>query len=216
MLRNILDGMGTRGRQAEAARNDLRLLQAAHEVFTTQGFDAPVSAIAKQAGLGMGSLYRRYRTKEELLQRLCVIAMERAVEAAESAMAEPDPWAGLALYVRTCVGLRSGALAPVAGTIEVTGEMWRTARRSDEVAERVVSRAHEAGVLRSDATMLDISLLIEQFSRPAPGPPSEEHRQVKERLLVIALDGLRAPGATELPGEPPSAEWYEGRWGSAP
>ncbi|MGW0803579.1 TetR/AcrR family transcriptional regulator [Nonomuraea sp. NPDC002799] len=208
--------MSTRGRQAEAARNDLRLLRAAHEVFTTQGFDAPVSAIAKAAGLGMGSLYRRYRTKEELLQRLCLIAMERGAEAAEAGLAEEDPWAGLALYIRTCVGYRSGALAPVAGTIEATEEMWRTSRRATELAARIVSRAHEAGVLRSDVTELDISLLMEQFSRPAPGPPSEHHEHVKERLLAIALDGLRAPGATELPDPAPSLEWYEGRWGSAP
>lgn len=208
--------MSTRGRQAEAARNDLALLRAAHEVFTTQGFDAPVSAIAKQAGVGMGSLYRRYRTKEELLQRLCLIAMERSLEAAEAGLAQADPWEGLALYVRTCVANRSGALAPVAGTIEVTGEMWRVARKCDEVAGRIVARAHEAGALRSDVSTLDISLLMEQFSRPAPGPPSEEHEQVKRRLLAIALDGLRAPGATELPSEPPSAEWYERRWGEAP
>ncbi|WP_241564343.1 TetR/AcrR family transcriptional regulator [Nonomuraea polychroma] len=205
--------MATRGRQAEAARNDLRLLQAAHEVFTTQGFDAPVSAIAKQAGVGMGSLYRRYRTKEELLQRLCLIAMERVVEAAEAALAEEDPWAGLELYVRTCVALRSGALAPVAGTIEVTEDMWRTSRKATELADRLISRAREAGVLRDDVTMLDVSLLIEQFSRPAPGPPSEQHQHVKQRLLAIALDGLRAPGRTELPGDPPTLEWYEGRWG---
>ncbi|MGP3915738.1 TetR/AcrR family transcriptional regulator [Nonomuraea sp. 10N515B] len=208
--------MATRGRQAEAARNDLRLLQAAHEVFTTQGFDAPVSAIAKRAGVGMGSLYRRYRTKEELLQRLCLIAMERVVEAAEAALAEESPWAGLELYVRTCVGLRSGALAPVAGTIEVTDEMWRTSRKATELAGRLISRAREAGVLRNDVTMLDVSLLIEQFSRPAPGPPSEQHQQVKQRLLAIALDGLRAPARTELPGDPPSLEWYEGRWGRHP
>ncbi|MFI7635276.1 TetR/AcrR family transcriptional regulator [Nonomuraea sp. NPDC049400] len=205
--------MGTRGRQAEAARNDLRLLRAAHEVFTTQGFDAPVSAIAKAAGVGMGSLYRRYRTKEELLQRLCVIAMERGVEAAEAGLAEPDPWEGLCRYIRACVGYRAGALAPVAGTIEVTDEMWRTARKSTELADRLICRAREAGMLRNDVTTLDISLLMEQFSRPAPGG---EHPHVKERLLTIALDGLRAPGVSELPGEPPSTEWYEGRWGSAP
>ncbi|TMR93380.1 TetR/AcrR family transcriptional regulator [Nonomuraea basaltis] len=192
------------------------MLQAAHEVFTTQGFDAPVSAIAKQAGVGMGSLYRRYRTKEELLQRLCLIAMERVVEAAEAGLAEQDPWAGLELYVRTCVGFRSGALAPVAGTIEVTGEMWRTSRKATELADRLISRARDAGVLRSDVAPLDVSLLMEQFSRPAPGPPSERHEHVKQRLLAIALDGLRAPGVTELPGDPPTLEWYEGRWGEGP
>ncbi|GGO78761.1 TetR/AcrR family transcriptional regulator [Nonomuraea cavernae] len=205
-------GAGRRGRQAEAARNDLRLLEAAHEVFTTQGFDAPVSAIARRAGVGMGSLYRRYRTKEELLQRLCVIAMERVVSAAEDGLAHPEPWEGLVHYVRTCVGFGSGALAPVAGTIEVTEEMGATFRRASETADRLVGRAREAGVLRDDVTALDISLLIEQFSRPAPGPPSERHRPIKRRLLTIALDGLRAPGATPLPDDPPDLDWYEGRW----
>src|SRR5690606_2503304 len=202
--------MNKRGRQAEAARNDLRLLRAAHEVFTTQGFDAPVSAIAQRAGVGMGSLYRRYRTKEELLQRLCVIAMERAIEAAAEGLAQDDPWEGFASYVRACVAFGSGALAPVAGTIEVTDEMWRTAREASEVTGRLVARAREAGVLRPDVTDLDVSLLIEQFSRPAPGPRDERHDRVKQRLLAIALDGLRAPGTTPLPGEPPSMEWYEG------
>ncbi|MEV4291614.1 helix-turn-helix domain-containing protein [Nonomuraea bangladeshensis] len=208
--------MSGRGRQAEAARNDLRLLRAAHEVFTTQGFDAPVSAIARQAGVGMGSLYRRYRTKEELLQRLCLIAMERVAEAAETALADDDPWSGLEGYVRACVDLRSGALAPVAGTIEVTPEMWRASRRATELAGRLVGRALAAGVLRRDVTALDLSLLIEQFSRPAPGPPDPAQEHVKRRLLAIALDGLRAPGRTPLPGDPPGTEWYEGRWGERP
>jgi AcrR family transcriptional regulator len=203
---------GRRGRQAEAARNDIRLLEAAHEVFTTQGFDAPVSAIARRAGVGMGSLYRRYRTKEELLQRLCVIAVERVVEAAERGLAEQDPWEGLCLYVRRCVAARSGALGPVAGTIEVTDEMLRVTRQAMELAGGLIARAHEAGVLRSDVTTLDVSLLMEQFSRPAPKPPTAEDRHVRDRLLAIALDGLRAPGATPLPGDPPAMDWYEGRW----
>ncbi|MER7505745.1 helix-turn-helix domain-containing protein [Nonomuraea pusilla] len=208
--------MSRRGRQAEAARNDLLLLEAAREVFTTQGFDAPVSAIARRAGVGMGSLYRRYRTKEELLQRLCLLAMERVVEVLEEALTAPDPWEGFAGYVRSCVGFRSGALGPVAGTIAVTDEMWRTSRTATGLAERLVARARDAGALRDDVTALDVSLLIEQFSRPAPGPDSDEQRHVRQRLLTIALDGLRAPGATPLPGPAPSATWYEGRWGTPP
>lgn len=197
-----------RGRQAEAARNDDKLLRAAREVFTAQGFDAPVSAIAKRAGVGMGSLYRRYRTKEELLQRLCVIAMERSAEAAEEGLRDEDPWRGLAAYIRTCVESGSGALAPVAGTIEVTEEMWRAAARGSEVIGRLIDRAHRAGALRLDATALDIALLIEQFSRTIDG-----NREVRRRLLAIALDGLRAPAATPLPDPPPNRQWYESRWG---
>ncbi|WP_157252638.1 TetR/AcrR family transcriptional regulator [Nonomuraea typhae] len=197
-----------RGRQAEARRNDLKLLEAAQEVFTTQGFDAPVSAIAKRAGVGMGSLYRRYRTKEELLQRLAVISMERAAEAAEEGLREPDPWLGLAGYIRACVGFGSGSLAPVAGTIEVTEEMWQVSDRAGTVIGALIGRAQEAGALRADITDLDIALLIERFARPVAG---DTH--LRERLLTVVLDGLRGPGVTPLPGPPPDREWYESRWG---
>src|SRR5277367_3216513 len=86
---------GTRGRQQEAARNDRKVLDAAREVFATQGWDAPVSAVAERAGVGMGSLYRRYGSKTELLQRLCVLAMEQNIAAAEQSLAMDDPWDAL-------------------------------------------------------------------------------------------------------------------------
>ena len=72
-----------RGRQAEAERNDRVVLEAARDVFVAYGAGAPVSAVAKRAGVGMGSLYRRYGSKAELLQRLCVLAMEDGISAAE-------------------------------------------------------------------------------------------------------------------------------------
>ena len=114
------------GRQAEARRNDLVVLEAARDVFTAQGADAPVSAVAKHAGVGMGTLYRRYGSKTELLQRLCVLAMDQALAAADDALAASDPWDGLCGYIRTCVELRSGALASLAGQIETTAEMRST------------------------------------------------------------------------------------------
>ncbi|HJZ02032.1 MAG TPA: helix-turn-helix domain-containing protein, partial [Streptosporangiaceae bacterium] len=74
------------GRQAEARRNDLVVLEAARDVFSALGADAPVSAVADRAGVGIGTLYRRYGSKAELLQRLCVLAMEQAVAAADDAL----------------------------------------------------------------------------------------------------------------------------------
>ena len=76
-----------RGRQAEARRNDLVVLEAARDVFAAQGADAPISAVAARAGVGVGTLYRRYGSKTELLQRLCVLAMEQALAAAGEALA---------------------------------------------------------------------------------------------------------------------------------
>jgi AcrR family transcriptional regulator len=201
------------GRQAEARRNDLAVLEAARDVFTTQGAGAPVSAVAERAGVGMGTLYRRYGSKTELLQRLCLLAMEQALEAADAALRAADPWAGLAGYIRACIELRSGVLAALAGQFEATAQLRRTARRSQDSVRELVSRAQASGQLRPDVTALDIAWLIEQFSRRAPGPldPAEE-RSVRARLLAIALDGLRAPASGRLPGPAPSRAHYEKRW----
>lgn len=202
-----------RGRQAEARRNDLAVLEAARDVFSTFGAGASVAAVAERAGVGMGTLYRRYGSKTELLQQLCMLAMEQARQAAQDALAAEDPWAGLAGYIRTCVELRSGALAPLAGQIETTPEMRALSREGRDLVDEIVARALAAGTLRPDVTGLDIAWLIEQFSRRAPDAidPQEEAR-VRARLLAIALDGLRAPGTKPLPGRPPSRTHYEGRW----
>jgi AcrR family transcriptional regulator len=207
----------TRGRQAEARRNDVAVLEAARDVFAAQGADAPIAAVAERAGVGIGTLYRRYGSKTELLQRLCVVAMEQAQAAGREALAAEDPWTGLTHYVVGCVELRSGALAPVAGQIGTTAEMLRVARRGAGLLDEIVARTHRDGSLRPDATALDVAWLIEQFSRRAPDAidPREESR-VRARLLAVALDGLHAPGREPLPGRPPSRRHYEGRWRRSP
>jgi AcrR family transcriptional regulator len=208
-----LKPLSGRGRQAEARRNDLAVLDAARDVFTALGANAPISAVAERAGVGMGTLYRRYGSKTELLQGLCLLAMEQALDAAGEALRADDPWTGLAGYIKACVELRSGALAALAGQIETTAEMRSTARRSMACMAEIVARAHQDGSLRADVTFLDITWLIEQFSRRAPGriDPDEE-RNARSRLVAIALDGLRAAAGDALPGQPPSRDRYVNRW----
>lgn len=76
----------------------------------------------------------------------------------------------------------------------------------------IVARAQRDGSLRADVTALDIAWLIEQFSRRGATPPTPADDNVRQRLLAVALDGLRAREAEPLPGSPPSAQHYEGRW----
>jgi AcrR family transcriptional regulator len=220
MASRWLSPQSPRGRQAEARRNDLAVLEAARDVFTAMGADAPIAAVAEHAGVGMGTLYRRYGSKTELLQRLCLLAMEQALEAAEEALQAEDPWTGLAGYIAACIELRSGALASLAGQIETTAEMRGTAQRGMACMAEIAARAHRDGSLRPDATPMDITWLIEQFSRRAPDPvdPDEEHN-VRSRLIAIALDGLYARTAEKprqvLPGDPPSPDRYVNRWSRA-
>ena len=203
-----------RGRQAEAAVNDRRLLAAARDVFAAQGYDAPVSAVAAAAGIGMGSLYRRYPTKDALLADLCLRSMREMTAAAATAQgASTDPWARLLAFIRACVSARCGAFAPVAGRIPVSPEMIAEAGRSQRAATALVAAAQKSGALRPDVTVVDVLRLIELFSRSA------SDRQIDWRLLGIALAGLRTdsgPAAEPLPGPAPTISAYRGRWAPRP
>jgi AcrR family transcriptional regulator len=188
-----MDRADRKGRQAEAARNDLKVLQAAREIFAAQGWDAPVSAIAERAGVGMGSLYRRYGSKTELLQYLCVLSMRQVIDAADTALAADDARDGLLGCIRACVGLGAGAFAPLAGTIEVTSEMLATAKRSNDLLRSVLARAQRSGQARPDVTAADVWAIIEQFSRRSANPNTPDDPRSRDRILAITLDGLRPP-----------------------
>lgn len=208
-------------RRADAQRNDRALLQAARQVLAADGAHASVAAIAARAGVGIGSLYRRYRSKGELFQHLCMVALEQWHQAAQEGLARDDPWEGLAHYITTGIDLGPGSLAPIAGTIDVTQEMAARSRQGDEAVEALVARAHAAGVLRPDATAVDISLLIEQLSRSplleqlerqGRTDLTEAAMNARKRLVAIALDGLRTTASGPLPGSAPSNLLFTERW----
>lgn len=208
-------------RWAEAERNDQALLRAAREVLAADGAHASVAAIAAAAGVGIGSLYRRYRTKEELFQRLAELSLDSWNQAAEQGLTEDDPWEGLASFIVTCAEFGQGSLAPIAGTIEVTEEMQAKSDRSDELLAALVERAHRACALRPDVTPVDISLLIEQLGRsPVLDQLRKQGRDdlieaavgARKRILAIAVDGLRACHPRPLPGAPPTDRLFTERW----
>jgi AcrR family transcriptional regulator len=215
-------------RRPQAERNDRALLQAARDVVAEDGAHASVAAIAARAGVGIGSLYRRYRTKEELFQQLSLLSLRSWNEAAERALAHDDPGSGLAAFVTECAEFGQGTLGPVAGTIEVTEEMAATSAQGDELLDRLVVRARAAGALRPDVTAVDIMLLVEQLGR---SPLVEQLRRqgrddllsdavaARRRLLAIAVAGLRPGDAPPLPGSPPALALLTERWarpGDAP
>lgn len=200
-----------RGRQAEAKRNDGAVLAAARLVFATQGPDAPMSAVAAQAGVGMGSLYRRFATKTEMLDFLCEASLRQQIDAASVALEVTDAFGALAAYVAECVELRVGVLALLADEVTVSAPIRALAQEAHLLLDRIVTRARSAGVLRDDISAVDVYRLIELFSRRQFGDPSAH-----QRLVALALDGMRAPGAGALPGDPPTWREYVRRWERPP
>jgi AcrR family transcriptional regulator len=204
---------GLSGRRAEAARNDEAILASAREVFVADP-DAPVSAVAEHAGVGISSLYRRYESKEDLIRTLCADGLALYITIARDAVdAEAgDPWETFVTFVKRIVAADTHALTRnLAGRFTPTPELQRAAILADDLNQRLVEHAHAAGVLRADVTRDDLTFIFEQVSI-VRGPTPERTAQLRARFLTLHLDSLRAPGHTPLPGPPPTAEEQHARW----
>jgi AcrR family transcriptional regulator len=200
------------GRRAEAARNDRTILAAAREVFTADP-GAPISAVAERAGVGIAALYRRYRSKEDLLRRLCAEGLQTYIAAVEQALAdEGDPWNAFADFMRRIVDADTHSLTlRLAGTFTPTEELYRDGRRAEELNARLFERTRAAGAIRPDVVVDDLSLLLEQLAAVRVADEGRT-RQLRHRYLALLLDALHAPAATPLPGPPPSWEEISRRW----
>jgi AcrR family transcriptional regulator len=201
------------GRKAQAARNDELILQAARAVFTADP-GAPISAVAEKAGVGISALYRRYPSKEALLQKLCGDGLKAYIAVSEAALADDgDPWEAFAGYLRGIVDADTNSLTiKLAGTFQPTEELYRDSVRSSELAIRVHHRAVEAGVLRPDVTVADIALLFEQLASIKLGG-EERAGQLRHRYLALMMDSLRIPPAhRDLPGPPAEDAELSARW----
>ena len=200
------------GRIAEAARNDTKILESARAVFVADP-EAPIAAVAKHAGVGIGALYRRYSGKEALLRALCADGLRRYIEAAESALAdEQDPWKAFAAFMHREVDADASSLTQrLAGTFTPTPELYAAAARAGELNVALFSRAQEAGAIRADASVNDLGPILEQLASLQIGDAARA-RELRHRYLALFLDGLRAGGGTELPVQPPTDDELQARW----
>ena len=194
------------GRRAQAARNDQLILDAARAVFTADP-DAPISTVAARAGVGISALYRRYRSKEELLQRLVSDGMRRYTAEARAALAdEGDTWAAFCAFMHRAVDVGAGSLTlRLAGSFDVTDEVRQDGVEAFEATQQILDRIKAAGAVRPGIEVGDISLMLEQL-QAVHVTDGARTKQLRHRYLAVLLDGLGSPSAPPLPGPPPTAE----------
>jgi AcrR family transcriptional regulator len=200
------------GRRAQAARNDERILEAAREVFVADP-NAPIAAVAQRAEVGISALYRRYASKEELLQRLALDGLKRYIAEAEAAVAdEGDPWEAFATFMRRSLDAGASSLSRrLAGTFTPTDELNEAGRHGYAVTQRLLDRTKTAGALRAEVEVGDLALIFELLQALQVGDP-ERARALRHRYLALVLDALRAPAGEPLPGPAPSWQEISGRW----
>jgi AcrR family transcriptional regulator len=197
----------------DAERNRQRILRAAAEVFAERGLDVSMDEIARHAGVGVGTVYRRFPSKELLIEALFEDRIVEVVAIAEQALAMGDAWEGLMAFITRVVeastldrGLKQILLGSAHG-------QERVAHGRDRIAplvDALVRRAQEAGELRDDIAHTDFALMQMALGAVADYA-GEASPEVWRRCLVVMLDGLRArPGAaTPMPGPPLDLEQVE-------
>jgi len=187
----------------DAERNRLRILQAAAEVFTERGLHATLDEVAERAGVGVGTVYRRFPDKETLVEALFTERLDAVVGFAERALADPDPWAGLVSFLEQAAGLIAGdrGLRQILMFATYGHDRVNQARaRMLPVVSAMVERAQRAGAVRADLRPTDIPF-IEFMLGWAAEYAGGVRPEIWRRYLALMLDALRPEraGVTELP-----------------
>ena len=198
------------GRRRQAARNDQLILTAAREVFLADP-GAPISDVAKRAGVGISALYSRYQSKEELLRRLCHGGLQRFVQETEAALAdERDAWPVFSDWIGRLVDADTSSLTrALAGKFTPTAEMFALAERANQLGNELFERTRPE--LREGIETHDLSLIFEMVAAVRGSDP-DRTAQLRRRYLALILDGLRAADRPPLPGPPPSWREINERW----
>jgi AcrR family transcriptional regulator len=187
--------------RADARRNRGRVLDAARAAFAERGLEAQMDEIARAAGVGVGTVYRHFETKEALLEAVALEPLGELTERCRAALDEEDAGAALESFMRfavekqvhdRCIGESSlGSVASSPALIEARAALGA-------VAAELLARAQAAGAIRPDLVVDDLPMLvfgIGNAQRLDACVPVTNWR----RHLEIVLDGIRAPGTAPLP-----------------
>jgi AcrR family transcriptional regulator len=177
--------------RADAERNRTALLAAAREIFGEHGLDASLDEIARRAGVGNATLYRRFPTRRDLIAEVFAGQMTEYVALAELALTHPDPWTGFVDYLTRLFELQATdrGLSELLISTSFDDDERLSALRvaAQRGASEVIVRAQQAGALRADFTRQDISILMRANAGVVQASLEPD---AWKRQLVLLLDGL--------------------------
>jgi AcrR family transcriptional regulator len=182
------------GLRADARRNRDRIVTAALALFREVGIDVPMEDVARRAGVGVGTLYRRFPDREALIHGTAHASLQGQVELAETALREePDAWSALCRFLRECVALRHGALATAIeprlhGAIRADPALRGIRRRLVALIDEMTAAAKAEGMLRPDVGRDEVGLMM---TLQVYTPPNRSTDRALRRVIDLTLDGMR-------------------------
>jgi AcrR family transcriptional regulator len=202
--------MTTPGLRVDAERNRQRIVTAAREAFAEWGLDVPINEVARRAGVGVGTLYRRYPTRADLIAAAFEQKMIAYAEAARDALADPDPWSGFRGYVERVCAMQ----AEDRGFNLVLTMSFPTAKRFEADRDRsfadfltLVERARTAGRLRSDFVAEDMVMFL-MANAGVLTATADAAPETSRRLVAYFLQACAAPATEPLPEPPAPRQMY--------
>jgi AcrR family transcriptional regulator len=186
--------------RADARRNREAVLAAAKKLFADQGLDAQMPDVAKAAKVGVGTVYRHFPTKDELIAALADERFQRLADAARESLEADDAWLGFSDFIRFSAQIQADdrALSEVMGSRPEVMGAAAEANGLPELCDKLVKRTQRAGELRKDLEWEDIPMIAcgcGRITQVESGPGTGRW----PRLVEIILDGLRTPGSSKLP-----------------
>jgi AcrR family transcriptional regulator len=186
--------------RADARRNRQAVLAAAKRLFAAKGLDAQMPEVARSAKVGVGTVYRHFPTKDDLIAALAVEHFERLAHEAREGLEVDDPWTGISDFIRITAQIQADdrGLCEVVGSRPEVMDAAARAAALPELCDQLVKRAQRSGQLRADLVWEDVPMIacgLGPIAQAAVGPATGRW----PRLVEIILDGLRAPGSRELP-----------------
>jgi AcrR family transcriptional regulator len=184
--------------RADAQRNRERIIAGAAALISERGPEVPMEDIAQRAGVGVGTLYRRFPDRHSLIHAVAVDMFQRTSEVAAAALAEsPTGWDAVLRLVRHCaepdLGALSGALRGwLAEHRDQDEELRALTMTWLERFETAVERAQAEGAMRTDIGGADLLRLISLVTCRMPELPAEANREATARYIEIFIDGLAA------------------------
>jgi AcrR family transcriptional regulator len=196
--------------RVDAERNRQRIVAAAREAFAELGLDVSMEEIARRAGVGIGTLYRRYPTRPDLVAAAFEAKMTVYAEAAQQALADPDPWRGFCDYVERICAMQ----ADDRGFTNVLTMTFPTAKRFEADRDRAFAdfvrlceRAKAAGKLRADFVAEDLPMFL-MANAGVLTATADAAPETWRRLVGYLLQACAAPAAQPLPDPPAPRRMY--------
>jgi len=185
-----LDVIARRPKRADALRNYEALIAAARDAFAEGGKETSLEEIARRAGVGIGTLYRNFPSRQDLLEAVYVGEVEAMCQAAEDLAEEGEPWDALVAWLHSFIGYMATKQALAGALLDYLdpgSDFFRGCRGAFYAAgEPLLLRAQEAGAVRADTNISEVTQMVSGIAKIPSGDPE----QIRH-ILDMAIDGLR-------------------------